>query len=107
RALRAVAADGGRRLPRLARSEASQGDLIVANPTRESSPLLQVEHLRTHFFTDAGVVKAVEDVSFSLDAGETLAVVGESGSGKSVTSLSIMGLIADTHARDSRHDTHT
>ena len=71
----------------------------MANPTRESSPLLQVEHLRTHFFTDAGVVKAVEDVSFSLDAGETLAVVGESGSGKSVTSLSIMGLVPNPPGR--------
>src|SRR6185295_7082460 len=60
---------------------------------------LQVEHLRTHFFTDAGVVKAVEDVSFSLDAGETLAVVGESGSGKSVTSLSIMGLVPNPSGR--------
>ena len=71
----------------------------MANPTRESSPLLQVKHLRTHFLTDAGVVKAVEDVSFSLDAGETLAVVGESGSGKSVTSLSIMGLVPNPPGR--------
>ena len=71
----------------------------MANPARESSPLLQVRHLRTHFFTDAGVVKAVEDVSFSLDAGETLAVVGESGSGKSVTSLSIMGLVPNPPGR--------
>ena len=59
-------------------------------PLSQAAPLLQVRHLRTHFFTDAGVVKSVEDVSFALNKGETLAVVGESGSGKSVTSLSIM-----------------
>ena len=59
-----------------------------------TAPLLDVRHLRTHFHTDAGVVEAVEDVSFTLHPGETLAVVGESGSGKSVASLSIMGLIA-------------
>ncbi len=64
-----------------------------------SSPLLEVEHLQTHFFTDAGLVKSVEDITFSLAAGETLAVVGESGSGKSVTSLSIMGLIPDPPGR--------
>ena len=63
------------------------------------APLLEVKHLRTHFFTDAGVVKAVEDVSFALNRGETLAVVGESGSGKSVTSLSIMGLIPNPPGR--------
>ncbi|HET7098149.1 MAG TPA: ABC transporter ATP-binding protein [Casimicrobiaceae bacterium] len=64
-----------------------------------AAALLQVKHLRTHFFTDAGVVKSVEDVSFSLNTGETLAVVGESGSGKSVTSLSIMGLIPNPPGR--------
>jgi len=66
---------------------------------RAGAPLLDVRGLRTHFFTDGGVVKSVEDVSFTLDAGETLAVVGESGSGKSVTSLSIMGLIPDPPGR--------
>lgn len=56
-------------------------------------PLLQVDHLATYFHTDRGTVKAVDDVSFSVDAGKTLALVGESGCGKSVTALSIMRLI--------------
>lgn len=55
--------------------------------------LLSIENLQTHFFTSAGVVKAVDGVSYHVDRGEVLAVVGESGSGKSVTGLSIMGLI--------------
>ncbi|MFO1397069.1 MAG: ABC transporter ATP-binding protein [Burkholderiales bacterium] len=55
--------------------------------------VLTVEGLRTHFFTKAGVVKAVDDVSFTLDRGEVLGLVGESGSGKSMTGYSLMGLI--------------
>jgi len=71
----------------------------VTTQSHAGAPLLQVRHLQTHFFTDAGLVKAVEDVSFTVNAGETLAVVGESGSGKSVTSLSIMGLIPNPPGR--------
>lgn len=55
--------------------------------------ILQVNNLKTSFFTSDGVVTAVDGVSFSIREGETLAIVGESGCGKSVTSLSIMGLI--------------
>ncbi|GAC1469793.1 MAG: ABC transporter ATP-binding protein [Ktedonobacteraceae bacterium] len=56
--------------------------------------LLEVNNLKTYFFTRGGVVKAVDDVSFVMRPGETLGVVGESGCGKSVTALSIMRLIA-------------
>jgi oligopeptide transport system ATP-binding protein len=56
--------------------------------------LLDVSNLQTYFYTRGGVVKAVDGVSFSIGAGETLGIVGESGCGKSVTALSIMRLIA-------------
>ncbi|MGC4016853.1 MAG: ABC transporter ATP-binding protein [Luteolibacter sp.] len=62
-------------------------------------PLLDVKNLSTRFHTRNGVVHAVEDVSFSVDAGKTLGIVGESGSGKSVTCYSLLGLIPQPPGR--------
>ncbi len=58
-----------------------------------SEPLLQVKHLATEFQTEQGLARALDDISFEVNAGETLGIVGESGCGKSVTSLSIMRLL--------------
>jgi peptide/nickel transport system ATP-binding protein len=66
---------------------------MAALATHTTAPLLAVEGLATHFATRAGVVRAIEDVSFTVARGEILGLVGESGSGKSMTGFSIMGLV--------------
>ena len=59
-----------------------------------TEPLLEIRDLQTHYFTDEGVVRAVDGVSLTIQRGETLGVVGESGCGKSVTALSVLRLVA-------------
>jgi oligopeptide/dipeptide ABC transporter ATP-binding protein len=60
---------------------------------KNDSPLLEVRDLKTHFYTEEGIIHAVDGVSFSVGRGETLGIVGESGCGKSVTSLSVIRLV--------------
>jgi oligopeptide/dipeptide ABC transporter ATP-binding protein len=69
---------------------------LDAGPLR---PLLEIDNLHTQFFTPAGIVRAVDGVSYSLRSGETLSVVGESGCGKSVTALSILRLVSSPPGR--------
>lgn len=64
-----------------------------------ATPLLHIDDLQTHFFTDGGVARAVDGVSLTVERGETLAIVGESGCGKSVTAMSVMGLVPNPPGR--------
>src|SRR3569623_241029 len=71
---------------------------IVATETttpQGGAVILDVRNLRTYFYTDEGVVRAVDGISYSVAPGETLGIVGESGSGKTVAALSLMRLIDD------------
>src|SRR5271170_7609921 len=77
------------------RSEAAR----LMNQALRQDDVLEVKGLQTVFFTNSGLFKAVDDVSFSVGRGETLAIVGESGCGKSVTALSIMRLVPDPPGR--------
>ena len=67
--------------------------------TNKSDLVLEVKNLKTVFFTNSGLFKAVDDISFTVKRGETLAIVGESGCGKSVTALSLMRLVPDPPGR--------
>ncbi|NLN41723.1 MAG: ABC transporter ATP-binding protein [Clostridiales bacterium] len=60
---------------------------------KDPNNVIEIDNLKTYFFTDVGTVKAVDGVSFNIPRGKTVGVVGESGCGKSVTSLSVMGLV--------------
>ena len=71
----------------------------MATPDTSPKALLEVRGLRTYFDTEAGVAKAVDDVTFDVYEGEVLGVVGESGSGKSVTALSVLRLIPSPPGR--------
>ncbi|MEX0637451.1 MAG: ATP-binding cassette domain-containing protein, partial [Burkholderiales bacterium] len=72
-----------------------------SHPTRRRkvAKLLEVKNLQTQFLTSAGVVRAVDGVSYDIDEGETVALVGESGCGKSVSALSIMRLVDEPAGR--------
>src|SRR5262249_15700822 len=96
----------GRCAARPARSETAQ---LTASPkampttpapaAAPADPLLAVDRLKTYFYMRQGAIKAVDGVSLTLAAGETLAIVGESGWGKSITALSLIRLVPDPPGR--------
>ncbi|MFQ5835258.1 MAG: ABC transporter ATP-binding protein [bacterium] len=73
--------------------------MIYSDGGEKSPDLLEVKNLKTYFYTDEGVVRAVDGISFDIKKGETLGMIGESGCGKSVSALSIMRLISEPPGR--------
>ena len=73
-------------------------DTVLRDRAAGDAALLEINHLKTYFHSDGGIVKAVDDLSVKIRLGQTLGLVGESGSGKSVTSLTIMRLLPDIGA---------
>src|SRR5271165_2921276 len=91
-------------MPRMANDEtmidrAASPGYAMTKAAEQAGPVIEVKGLQTYLFTRSGIVKAVDDVSFALRRGETLAVVGESGCGKSMTALSIMRLVPEPPGR--------
>jgi len=74
--------------------------------TERGEAILSVRNLSTFFHTDRGIARAVDDVSFEIEAGKTLAIVGESGCGKSVTALSVMRLVPNPPGRIEQGEVH-
>src|SRR6266850_7476569 len=73
--------------------------MTTPSATQPDEPLLSIRGLRTYFYTESGVAKAVDGVDLDIRRGEVLGLVGESGSGKSVTALSVLRLIPDPPGR--------
>ena len=86
-------------MTRLRDDASAQQAALDNNGSVERTPLLDIRGLRTHFFTEAGVAKAVDGLDLQIYPGEVVGLVGESGSGKSVTALSVLRLIPNPPGR--------
>ena len=81
------------------RANGTRWHVICMEMSAMSDPLLSVQNLKKYFTTDMGIVRAVDDISFDIEVGETFGLVGESGSGKSTTAFTVMGVYAPTAGR--------